>query len=61
MADLLSNRPFCSDADDKIALVGYYEFVAQHFQKVSNRPKMSKKVQKRHSGAKAPLLETRAI
>ena len=45
--------------DGKIAIVGYYEFVAQHFQKVS---KSSKKVQKCHSGAKqgakAPLLET---
>ena len=46
-------------SDGKIALVGYYEFVAQHFQKVS---KSSKKVQKYPSGtkqgAKAPLLET---
>ena len=49
----------CSAPDGKIAIVGYYEFVAQHFQKVS---KSSKKVQKCHSGAKqgakAPLLET---
>ena len=30
-------------SDGKIALVGYYEFVAQHFQKVS---KSSKNVQK---------------
>ena len=48
----------CSAPDGKIAIVGYYEFVAQHFQKVS---KSSKKVQKCHSGAKqgakAPLLE----
>ena len=43
-------------SDGKIALVGYCEFVAQHFQKVS---KSSKNVQKRHYSAKAPLLETR--
>ena len=40
-------------SDDKIALVGYYEFVAQHFQKVSKSSKTSKKVQKHHSSAKA--------